>query len=100
MGFLTAPGVREADPEHLIETSGLAPEKFRGHFFNWYDTQTLKPMNGPSFVSSVDSGNLVASLYTLHAGALDLIERPLCSPQLFNGIRAHWALMHTQGKLQ
>jgi hypothetical protein len=47
----------------------------------------------------VDSGNLVASLYTLHAGALDLIERPLCCTQLFNGIRTHWALMQTQGKL-
>ncbi|MBW6473736.1 MAG: hypothetical protein K0B14_11460, partial [Anaerolineaceae bacterium] len=36
-------------------------ERFRGHFLNWYDTQTLKPLN-PRYVSTVDSGNLAASL--------------------------------------
>jgi hypothetical protein len=56
-------------------------------------------LNGTSFISSVDSGNLVASLYTLHAGALDLIERPLCCTQIFTGIRTHWNLMQSQGKL-
>jgi hypothetical protein len=97
MGFLTVPEFVKLTQSTLTTFGRL--EKFRGHLFNWYDTQTLKPLNGPSFVSSVDSGNLVASLYTLHAGALDLIERPLCCAQLFNGIRAHWALMHSQGKL-
>jgi cyclic beta-1,2-glucan synthetase len=98
LGFLTVPEFVKLTQSTLATFARL--EKFRGHLFNWYDTQTLKPLNGPSFVSSVDSGNLVASLYTLHAGALDLIERPLCSAQLFNGIRAHWGLMQqTQGKL-
>ena len=97
LGFLTAPEFVKLT-QSTLETFGRL-EKFRGHLYNWYDTQTLKPLNGPSFVSSVDSGNLVASLYTLHAGALDLIERPLCCTQLFNGIRTHWALMQTQGKL-
>ncbi|HRH43694.1 MAG TPA: hypothetical protein PKY82_18835, partial [Pyrinomonadaceae bacterium] len=32
-------------------------EKYRGHFFNWYDTQTLAPLN-PRYISTVDSGNL------------------------------------------
>jgi len=35
-------------------------ERFRGHFYNWYDTQTLLPLN-PEYVSSVDSGNLSES---------------------------------------
>jgi len=41
-----------------------AMEKFRGHFFNWYDTQTLKPLH-PPYISSVDSGNLAGYLMVL-----------------------------------
>jgi cyclic beta-1,2-glucan synthetase len=36
-------------------------ERFRGHFLNWYDTLTLQPLN-PRTISTVDSGNLAASL--------------------------------------
>jgi len=36
-------------------------ERFRGHFLNWYDTLTLQPLT-PRYISSVDSGNLAASL--------------------------------------
>jgi cyclic beta-1,2-glucan synthetase len=36
-------------------------DRFRGHFLNWYDTQTLQPLK-PRYISTVDSGNLAASL--------------------------------------
>jgi cyclic beta-1,2-glucan synthetase len=36
-------------------------QKHRGHLFNWYDTQTLRPLP-PDYVSSVDSGNLAGHL--------------------------------------
>jgi cyclic beta-1,2-glucan synthetase len=39
-------------------------ERFRGHFYNWYDTQDLRPLD-PKYISSVDSGNLAAHLITL-----------------------------------
>ena len=39
-------------------------EGYRGHLYNWYDTQTLRPLE-PRYVSTVDSGNLVAALVTL-----------------------------------
>ena len=35
-------------------------EQYRGHFYNWYDTRSLKPLF-PRYVSTVDSGNLVAA---------------------------------------
>ena len=35
-------------------------ERHRGHFYNWYDTQTLQPL-APRYVSSVDSGNLAGA---------------------------------------
>jgi cyclic beta-1,2-glucan synthetase len=42
-------------------------EKYRGHFLNWYDTRTLAPLT-PRYVSTVDSGNLVACLRALEQG--------------------------------
>ena len=45
--------------------------KHRGHLLNWYDVTSLKPLP-PAFVSTVDSGNLAASLWTLKQAALTL----------------------------
>ena len=50
-------------------------ERHRGHFYNWYDTQTLKPLP-PLYVSTVDSGNLAGHLLTLRSGLLALLEQP------------------------
>jgi cyclic beta-1,2-glucan synthetase len=38
--------------------------RYRGHLFNWYDTQTLLPL-APLYVSTVDSGNFLGYLLTL-----------------------------------
>ena len=51
-------------------------ERYRGHFYNWYDTQTLQPLL-PMYVSTVDSGNLAAHLLTLRAGLLALPDQPI-----------------------
>ena len=53
----------------------LALEKHRGHLFNWYDVSTLAPLD-PRFVSTVDSGNLAASLWTLKQAALAFAGEP------------------------
>ena len=39
-------------------------QKHRGHLFNWYSTRDLQPLE-PRYVSTVDSGNLVAALITI-----------------------------------
>jgi cyclic beta-1,2-glucan synthetase len=49
--------------------------KHRGHLLNWYDIDTLTPLE-PLFVSTVDSGNLVASLWTLKQASLTLAAAP------------------------
>jgi cyclic beta-1,2-glucan synthetase len=50
-------------------------ERYRGHFLNWYDTLTLQPLN-PRYISTVDSGNLAASLIiTAQAGKSMAKER-------------------------
>ena len=42
-------------------------ERVEGHLLNWYDTRTLAPLP-PSYVSTVDSGNLAGALLTLSVG--------------------------------
>jgi hypothetical protein len=64
--------------------------------YNWYDTHTLKPLTADPFVSSVDSGNLVASLYTLHSGARAMGRQPLLTERLFSGLRAQWQMLLPQ----
>ena len=41
--------------------------RFRGHFFNWYDTRTLAVLPAP-YISTVDSGNLAGLLIALAGG--------------------------------
>ncbi len=43
-------------------------ERYRGHFLNWYETQTLQSLE-PRYVSSVDSGNLAGNLLVLKNAA-------------------------------
>ena len=59
LGFLSgdAARARMADTVSVLERM----EKWRGHLYNWYDTQSLCPLR-PRYVSSVDSGNLAAAL--------------------------------------
>ena len=42
-------------------------EKWHGHLYNWYDTNTLKVLY-PRFVSGVDSGNFLACLILVAQG--------------------------------
>ncbi len=51
-------------------------EKQRDHLLNWYDTRTLAPLP-PRYISTVDSGNLAASLITLRQGCTDVAGRPV-----------------------
>jgi cyclic beta-1,2-glucan synthetase len=60
-------------------------ERYRGHFYNWYDTQTLQPLL-PKYVSTVDSGNLAGHLLTLRVGLLALPEGPIVSRRVFEGL--------------
>ncbi|MHB8422172.1 MAG: GH36-type glycosyl hydrolase domain-containing protein [Leptospirales bacterium] len=61
-------------------------ERYRGHFYNWYDTKTLEPLR-PQYVSSVDSGNLAGCLLTFQAGLVELKNQPVLSLSAFQGLR-------------
>ncbi len=51
-------------------------QRFRGHFYNWYDTGDLRPLE-PRYVSTVDSGNLAAHLVTVANAAREWISQPV-----------------------
>jgi len=62
-----------------------AMERYKGHFYNWYDTQSLEPLL-PIYVSTVDSGNLAAHLLTLRAGLLELPDEKIFGSKVFEGL--------------
>ena len=52
--------------ENTLTTIEKLP-KWKGHLYNWYDIRSLKVLP-PKFVSTVDSGNWAAALFTLMKG--------------------------------
>ncbi len=67
--------------------------RHRGHFYNWYDTQTLRPL-APLYISSVDSGNLAGHLLTLRPGLLETIDEPVFQLRLLRGLRDTLDVLH------
>jgi hypothetical protein len=82
-GYLTIPEFIDQTHRTLATIARLGG--YRGHLFNWYDTRTLEPLL-PRFVSSVDSGNLVAALWTLEQGCLEQLRSPLLQHFLADGL--------------
>jgi cyclic beta-1,2-glucan glucanotransferase len=66
-------------------------EKFRGHFFNWYDTRSLQPLI-PQYVSTVDSGNLAGHLLALINGLRGLDRTPV-GQNFYAGLRDNVELL-------
>jgi cyclic beta-1,2-glucan synthetase len=60
-------------------------ERYRGHFYNWYDTQTGSPL-APLYVSTVDSGNLAGHLLTLRPGLAALCDAPILNYRWLEGL--------------
>jgi cyclic beta-1,2-glucan synthetase len=60
-------------------------ERYEGHLLNWYDIQTLAPLE-PRYVSTVDSGNLLGALWTLEQGLDDLLHAPLLDGKVFTAL--------------
>ena len=60
-------------------------ERYRGHLYNWYSTETLAPLL-PRYISTVDSGNLAGHLLTLRQGLLALPDDPLLNVRYLDGL--------------
>ena len=89
-GYLPAGQLVERTGNTLRTLNQL--EQHRGHFYNWYDTQTLQPLS-PRYISTVDSGNLAGHLLTLRAGLLALGDERLLGARLFDGLRDTYRIL-------
>ncbi len=90
LGYLTAEDF--AEETELTLTAALRLPRFKGHFYNWNDIQTLQPLP-PLFVSTVDSGNLAACLWILKQGCAELEGQPLFRKAYWNALRDLLALL-------
>ena len=77
--------------EKTLKTMG-GMEKYRGHFYNWYDTESLKPLK-PLYISSVDSGNMAGHLLVLRSGLLEMTGSRIVAPKMFDGLADTLALL-------
>jgi cyclic beta-1,2-glucan synthetase len=82
-GYISAGRLIERTANALQTMATL--ERSQGHFYNWYDTQTLKPLT-PIYISTVDSGNLAGHLLTLRPGLLALPDNQILATRLWDGL--------------
>ena len=83
-GYLPSGQLVERTENALGAMDTLA--RHRGHFYNWYDTQSLEPLL-PLYISTVDSGNLSGHLLTLRQGLLELPDHGILGGRWLEGIR-------------
>ena len=69
--------------------------RFRGHFYNWYDTRDLRPLD-PQYISSVDSGNLAGHLIALANTCREWTGQPLTDERRLAGIADALELMREE----
>ncbi len=82
-GYLTIPEFADQTLNTLRSVRKLP--KHKGHIFNWCSNETLGPLD-PRFVSTVDSGNLAACLWTLKQAALSFTTKAPSDETLWSGI--------------
>ena len=69
LGFLTLEPMVDRCTATIQTLAKL--ETCEGHLLNWYNTRTLEPLP-PKYISTVDSGNLIASLWVLKQASAEL----------------------------
>ena len=79
-GYITTSQFIERTAKTLTTMKRM--ERYKGHFYNWYDTQSLNPLQ-PKYISTVDSGNLAGHLLVLRQGLLAIPHQKINGVQLF-----------------
>ncbi len=83
-GFITTGQLIERTSNTISTMENM--ERYRGHFYNWYDTMSLEPLL-PRYISTVDSGNLAGHLLVLKQGLLQIPHKKIHGVKLFEGLR-------------
>lgn len=82
-GYVSTPRLIDLLAKTLQTLDGL--ERYQGHFYNWYDTRTLQPLN-PLYLSTVDNGNFSGLVLTLRSGLTELAENPRPNTTTLGGL--------------
>lgn len=90
LGYLTTAEFVQ-DTEATLNSVQRLPRS-HGHLYNWYENSTLEAVS-PLFVSTVDNGNFLCSLWALKQGCLEMLHQPLLRPAVWDGIRDHVELL-------
>lgn len=78
-GFITIIGMI-GRIKNIINSIDLLPI-YRGHLYNWYDIENMVPL-GDRYVSTVDSGNLLANYYLCKKSLEDILNKPIIHKDL------------------
>lgn len=82
-GYITVTQLIERTSDTILSMQKM--ERYAGHFYNWYDTVTLKPLL-PKYISSVDSGNLAGHLLTLKQGLSTISTEQFSFKKIISGL--------------
>jgi cyclic beta-1,2-glucan synthetase len=67
-------------------------ERQDGHFYNWYDIDTLAPLH-PRYISSADSGNFLGCLWTVDRAIDELLNRPVLPASCLTGLQTTLSIL-------
>lgn len=74
-------------------------ERYEGHFYNWYDTSNLTPLE-PKYISTVDSGNLLASFWSLANALIDLSKHSIIAKSALDGLKDTFEQLSNKEKVE
>lgn len=74
LGYIGIMAVTERIERIMTSMEDLV--KYKGHFYNWYETKTKTPLY-PRYVSTVDSGNLVGYLWVVAEALNEYLGNPM-----------------------
>lgn len=80
-------------------TAMEALERYKGHFYNWYDTSNKKPLF-PRYISTVDSGNLIGYLWLLNETIDDYLTKPFMQESFYYGVEDTLQLAQEELKIK
>ncbi|MHB8078447.1 MAG: GH36-type glycosyl hydrolase domain-containing protein [Candidatus Krumholzibacteriia bacterium] len=83
LGYLSAGQLLDRTSRAIESMEQL--ERYRGHFFNWYDTITRRALR-PFYISTVDSGNLIGHVRVVRSGLLELPAGPVLPAGAWEGL--------------
>jgi hypothetical protein len=91
LSYITLEGL--AGRLHEVAQTLKKLERVDGHFLNWYDIKNLDPLS-PRYVSTVDSGNLLASLWSSEQKCREILHEPVLQfGEFYAGIQDTFILL-------